>query len=235
MRVLHFSPGRCWPGQHRCLCPCWSLRSLDSVPWRGPRDAGWFLPVEEAALSVSADGPITSHLGQAALGEGAAGSGIYPSFERGYWPGWKWPCGQCFLFSMFSTLEIIHPVLEIIHLVSSQLCSSPSLPTSPLSHKCRMALELLSAHCDLTFHLHSAQPCSEIFHGYLSPRLMLLKLWCASDVPVAHKGSVLPGSHRSSSNQIIRGGAQGPESLTYYTRFFTCITLKIYCSKIHIT
>lgn len=61
-----FLSGGCWQGQHRGLCPCWSLPSLESVPEEAPErpDAGQFPPVEEDARFGSADGPLTSHLSQ---------------------------------------------------------------------------------------------------------------------------------------------------------------------------
>ena len=61
-----FLSGGCWLGQHRALCPCWSLPSLESVPGEALErpDAGQCPPVEEDALWGSADGPLVSHLGQ---------------------------------------------------------------------------------------------------------------------------------------------------------------------------
>jgi hypothetical protein len=58
-RVSCFPPGRCWPGQHRCLCP-----RGHSEAWipslAGPQRHRLVPPAEEAALFVFADGPAAA-------------------------------------------------------------------------------------------------------------------------------------------------------------------------------
>jgi len=102
--------------------------------WRGSRDAGWFLPVGEAAFLCLQMVPLQATPARA-LGAETAVSGNSSSFERSCWPGWKWQWGWWFLFSTWETT----------HLVPSWLAPPSSPSASPLSCLDRIALELISA------------------------------------------------------------------------------------------
>lgn len=131
-------------------------------PWPGPRDASRS-PVEEAVLSVSADGPVTSHPaaapnpGQGGSGKThqAGGSVGSPSFER----------------ELLAWLEMALTAQASVCRLSGERapCTPCAWLPAPLSRRGGMALESPSAHGPPTSPLHPAPSCCSAFPGSLSP------------------------------------------------------------------